>query len=94
MGKLRPGRSRGGLRGSLSRPTALSTGSAIDTLHCSTQRVSACCPLPRRHRCQGVWEVGPLISHIIFGISHSLGELENVIVKVFLNICLLSRKML
>lgn len=27
-----------------------------------------------------------LISHIIFGISHSLGELENVIVEVFLNI--------
>ena len=35
-----------------------------------------------------------LISHIIFGISHSLGEVENVIVKVFLNICLLSKKML
>lgn len=39
-------------------------------------------------------ELVPLISHIIFGISHSLGELENVIVKVFLNICLLSKKML
>ena len=35
-----------------------------------------------------------LISHIIFGISHSLGEAENVIVKVFLNICLLSKKTL
>lgn len=35
-----------------------------------------------------------LISHIIFGISHSLGEVENVIVKVFLNICLLSKKTL
>ena len=34
----------------------------------------------------------PLIRHIIFGISHSLGEVENVIVKVFLNICLLSKK--
>lgn len=49
---------------------------------------------PGRHRCQDAWGVGPLISHIIFGISHSLGELENVIVKVFLNICLLSRKTL
>lgn len=36
-------------------------------------------------------ELVPLISHIILGISHSLGELENVIVKVFLNICLLSK---
>lgn len=51
-------------------------------------------PSPGRHRCQDVWGVGPLISHIIFGISHSLGELENVIVKAFLNVCLLSRKML
>lgn len=79
--------------GSLS-PVPVSPGSPINRLRCSTQRVSACCPLPRRHRCQDVWGVGPLISHIIFGISHSLGELENVIVKVFLNICLLSRKML
>lgn len=35
-----------------------------------------------------------LISYVILGISHSLGELENVIVKVFSNICLLSKKML
>lgn len=51
-------------------------------------------PLPRRRRCRDVWGAGLLISHIILGILHSLGELENVIVKVFLNICLLSKKML
>lgn len=40
------------------------------------------------------WDEGLLISGIIFGISCSLKEVQNVIVKVFLNICLLSRKRL
>lgn len=35
-----------GSGGSQSRPTALSPGGPTDTLRCSTQRVSACCPLP------------------------------------------------
>lgn len=102
MGTLRPASVRDGLRGSQAargRPVLAQAGAPLDSSPRVPPRHSPAASESPGHRALSLGdadartcgELVPLISHIILGISHSLGELENVIVKVFLNICLLSK---
>lgn len=85
MGKLRPERSRDRLRGSQAARCGASPGALPWR---STHTLPGSGPPPGDtdgRTCRGVVS---LISHAMFGVSPSLGELENVTVQVFLSTCL------